>query len=103
MTDDIVDLDDLEEMRKEIREFRKVLEEKRVERYNPEYHLSKEVIAEMIGVSVNRVTGVAKKWEERGVFEKVDVRYQNGRRGVGYVLLPDWKKNLLKVLEEESV
>ena len=66
MTDDIVDLDDLEEMRKEIREF-------------------------------------PKKWEERGVFEKVDVRYQNGRRGVGYVLLPDWKKNLLKVLEEESV
>lgn len=94
--------DDLEKMRQEIREFQQVLKENRLEPYNPEYHLSKETLAEMVGVSINRITGVAKKWEEKGIFEKVNVRYSNGRRGVSYVLLPNWKEKLIKVLEEEN-
>lgn len=102
MSDNDLTFENLDEMREEIKAFREILEENRLETYNPEYHLSKEKLADMVGVSINRITGVAKKWEERGIFEKVNVRYSNGRRGIGYVLLPGWKENLMRVLSEEN-
>lgn len=100
--DEYISYDDLKKMREEIREFEKIIKENRVESYNPEYHLSKEVLADLVGVSINRITGLAKEWEEQGIFKKVQIRYPNGHRGVGYVLFPDWKENLLKLLKEEG-
>lgn len=97
---DDLSFDDLEAMKKEIAEFRAVLEESRLDSYNPDYHLTKAEMSKILGVNENSVADLSKKWEELGIFEKVNIRYSSGRRGVGYVLLPGWREKLEKDLSE---
>jgi len=106
MSDDnarVINMEELEAMRGEIIEFRKMVENNRLEQYNPDYHLTKEDMAVMLGVTTNRITQVAKRWEERGIFKKVKIRYPNGHRGVGYVLLPNWKESLAQALADKKL
>lgn len=96
-------IDDLEQMRKEVKEFKEIVKDNRIEDFNPDYHVSKEMLADMLGVSKNQITELSKKWEERGIFKRVDIRFPNGHRGVGFVLLPNWKENVLKYFEENDL
>ena len=94
------DLGDLSAMKKEIADFRVILEENRIDEYNPDYHLTKEEISKLLGVSVNGVNEVSKRWEDIGAMKKVNIRYQTGRRGVGYILQEGWREKIEKDFQE---
>jgi predicted transcriptional regulator len=97
---DNMDLGDMEQMRKEIEEFRALLEENKIDDYNPDYHLTKEEVSKILGVSVNSTDDMYKRWANAGIVKKTNIRYPSGRRGVGYILQPGWREKLLKDLSE---
>ena len=98
--DDSMDYGDIEKMRKEIEEFRALLEENKLDDYNPDYHLTKEEVSKILGISVNSTADMYKRWENAGIVKKINIRYPSGRRGVGYVLQSGWRERLTKDLQE---